>query len=90
MKVKAVTGESSLAEIEFMDKYDLTQEEAVRFVGFIRRGWDVLEADFNFGAPNIDRRAKEVLRFEDIKLVWTLEKAEQRTDFAEFVNDLIK
>ena len=89
-KVKAITGEIGPVNVAFMEKYDLTLEETARFVSYIQRGWTILEADFDFGTPGVDRRVRELLRYEDIRLVWMIEKSEQKTDFAKFVNDLIE
>ena len=90
VKVKAITGEIPSAQVAFMEKYDLTLEEAVRLVAYLQRDWAILEADFDFGTPGVDRRARKLLQFEDIRLVWVIEKSEQETDFAKFVNDLIE
>ena len=90
VKVKAITGEIPPAQAAFMKEYDLTLEEAARIVSYIVRDWTVLEADFDFGTPGVDRRVKELLQFEGIMLVWMMEFSEQETEFAKFVNDQIE
>ena len=90
VKIKSITKDMPPTHIEIMKRYDLSPEDAFRFFAYIQRDWTVLEADFNFGSSGVEKRAKDLLRSEDIRLVWMMEFSDQKTEFAEFVNDLIE
>lgn len=89
VKIKTIQDDIPSSVNVFMKSYDLTLEEAVRLFAYIDRDWTVLEADFNLGSTGVERRARQLLQSEDIKIVWLEEFSEQETEFAKFVNDLI-
>lgn len=88
-KIKAVDSDSvGSATTALMSRYNLTFEEADRFVRYLRRQWFGFEADYFAGTPDLDRVVRNMLTFPDQALYWEYAQKGLNENFAKYVNDL--
>ena len=88
-KIKAVDGIEDL-EKAYMDRYNLTHEEASIWVRYQNVLWAGLEADFvaNGISPALEAYIKLLLRYPDVRLSWEYRWSVQDSDFIGYVERL--
>ena len=90
-KIKAVDGADEI-DSAFVDRYDLSYEEAVRWTRHLSLIWQALEADFlaRGVSPESERMIKSLLAAPDNQLLWEM-GAPQVGDpeFRNYVADLL-
>lgn len=88
-KIKAVDIDAvSPGAAAFMDRYDLTYEEANRFSTYLRRQWRGNEADYYAGTPDLDRTVRQQLNWPDQKLYWEHARPGFSEEFVTYVHSL--
>ena len=72
-KIKAVDGTDAI-DSAFVDRYDLTVEEATRWARHLSLIWQALEADFRARgtSPESERMIRALLAEEDNQLLWKM------------------
>jgi hypothetical protein len=88
-KIKAVDGIEDL-EKAYMDRYNLTHEEASIWVRYQNVLWAGLEADFvaNGISPALEAYIKLLLSYPDARLSWEYRWSVQDSDFIGYVERL--
>ena len=88
-KIKAVDGIESL-EQAYMDRYDLTHEEASIWTRYQAVMWNGLEADFvaDGASPAMETYIKTLLIYPDAALSWKFRWGVSDAKFIEYVEQL--
>ena len=88
-KIKAVDGIENL-EKAYMERYNLTHEEASIWVRYQNVLWAGLEADFvaNGISPALEAYIKLLLSYPDVRLSWEYRWSVQDSDFIGYVERL--
>lgn len=90
-KIKAVDGPDP-AVSAFVDRYDLSYEEAVRWIRHLSLIWIGLEADFVASGPTarLERTTQGLLQGEDNRLFWEVGAPQVGDrDFREYVRSFL-
>ena len=90
-KVKAVDGAEPVVEA-FMDRYNLTPEEAVLWSRLVQNNWFVWQSHYLFGGPSNDLEStiRGVFKYPDIKIVYEInEDSLLSPEFISYVESII-
>ena len=85
-KIKEVDGHSSLVEA-MVERYDLSYEDANRWVRYLMRMWFGMHTDFKFGASD-DAGIQAAFYYPDQALFWDHAKRAFSADFVAHVDSL--
>ena len=85
-KIKEVDGHSPLVEA-FVERYDLSYEDANRWVRYLMRMWFGMHTDFKFGVSD-DAGIRAAFYYPDQALFWDHAKMAFSKDFMEHVDSL--
>lgn len=90
-KVKAVDGMEPVAET-FVDRYDLTPEEAVLWSRLVSNGWHVKQVHFLTDGPSeeLENEIKGLDQYPDVRIVFEANEDDALLpEFVEYVESII-
>jgi hypothetical protein len=85
-QIKEVDGHSPLVEA-MVERYDLSYEDANRWVRYLMRMWFGMHTDFKFGVSD-DAGIQAAFYYPDQALFWDYAKRAFSPDFIEYVDEL--
>jgi hypothetical protein len=90
-KIKAVDGQDPIPEA-YVERYSLTQEEAIIWERHVWQVWSGFQADFLEGGPSEDliRILQLLLQEPDHQLYWELAAQDHNPGFHTFVDGLVE
>ncbi len=90
-KVKAVDGAEPLVEA-FMDRYNLTPEEAVLWSRQVQSNWFVWQTNYLFGGPSKDLEStiRGIFKYPDVRIAYEInEDSLLSPEFIAYVESII-